>query len=104
MKQEQANQEREFKQKFQVVKDQERESIDEERAFYAKEQEFEQENKLLSIENEKLHEQLDKYCIEKDLFDREAYKIKDQAERDQADSEQIGFFKANKDRLRDELR
>ncbi len=31
-------------------------------------------------------------------------KIKDQAERDQVDSEKIGYFKANKERLIDELR
>lgn len=82
MKLEQANQERELKAKLQGVKDQEREAVEDERVFFQKEQEFEQENKLLTLENEKLHEQLDKYCIEKDLFDREAYKIKDQAERD----------------------
>ncbi len=31
-------------------------------------------------------------------------KLKSEAERDQADSEKIGFFKANKERLRDDLR
>jgi hypothetical protein len=38
------------------------------------------------------------------LFEREASKLKGEAERDQADSEKIGFFKANKERLRDDLR
>lgn len=38
------------------------------------------------------------------MFEREASKLKGEAERDQADSEKIGFFKANKERLRDDLR
>jgi len=38
------------------------------------------------------------------MFEREASKLKAEAERDQADSEKIGFFKANKERLRDDLR
>lgn len=38
------------------------------------------------------------------MFEREATKLKIEAERDQADSEKIGFFKANKERLRDDLR
>ena len=54
-------------------------------------------------DHERLQEQIDKYCIEKETFDREAFKIKEQGERDQVDSEKIGFFKANKDRLREEL-
>ncbi len=56
------------------------------------------------LENERLQEQLDKYCIERDRFEREALKIKEQAERDQIDSEKIGYFKANKERLLDDLR
>jgi len=59
---------------------------------------------MVSMDNEKLQEQLDKYCIERDHFDREALKIKEQGERDQVDSEKIGYFKANKDRLLDDLR
>ncbi len=31
-------------------------------------------------------------------------RIKEQGERDQSDSEKIGYFKANKDRLKDELK
>lgn len=38
------------------------------------------------------------------MFEREAFKLKQEAERDQADSEKIGFFKANKERLKDDLR
>jgi hypothetical protein len=38
------------------------------------------------------------------MFEREATRLKLEAERDQADSEKIGFFKANKERLRDDLR
>jgi hypothetical protein len=51
-----------------------------------------------------LQEELDKYCIEKDTFDREAQKVKEKGEQDQIESEKIGYFKANKDRLKDELR
>jgi len=43
-------------------------------------------------------------ALRRSRFDREAMKVKELSERDQADSEKIGFFKANKDRLRDELR
>ena len=51
-----------------------------------------------------MHGELDKIAIERDMFEREATKLKIEAERDQADSEKIGFFKANKERLRDDLR
>lgn len=37
--------------------------------------------------------------VEKEKFNREAQKIKELAERDALDSEKIGFFKANKDKL-----
>lgn len=46
---------------------------------------------------------MDKYCIEKEQFDEKASKIKYQGEKDQIDSEKIGYFKANKERLREEL-
>jgi hypothetical protein len=41
--------------------------------------------------------------IERDAFDRKAMAVKEQGEQDQLDSEKIGFFKANKDRIREEL-
>ena len=47
---------------------------------------------------------MERHLIERDLFEREATRLKYEAEKDQADSEKIGFFKANKDRLRDDLR
>ena len=56
------------------------------------------------LDNEKLKEHLDKYCIDRGNFDRDAMRVKEQAERDQIDSEKIGFFKANKERLLDDLR
>lgn len=77
---------------------------EEEREMTVKEMHFDQENKSVMLDNERLQEQLDKYCIEKDKFEREAMKVKDQAERDQIDSEKIGYFKANKERLLDDLR
>ncbi|CDW83861.1 UNKNOWN [Stylonychia lemnae] len=104
MQTEMQQQERDMKQKIREAKQQQQDVSEEEREFQMREQEFEQENKQVVMDNEKLHEQLDKYCIEKSHFDREAMKIKEQAERDHFDSEKIGFFKANKDRLLDELR
>ncbi len=56
------------------------------------------------MDNERFHEHSERHAIERDLFEREACRLKQEAERDQADSEKIGFFKANKDRLRDDLR
>lgn len=48
-------------------------------------------------------EQLEKLGIERDAFERKAQAVKEQGELDQMDSEKIGFFKANKERIRDEL-
>jgi len=42
--------------------------------------------------------------MEKDQFEEEAEKVKEKGEKDQAESEQIGYFKANKERLYNELR
>jgi len=56
--------------------------IEEEREFLHREALFENENKQVVLENEKLQESLDKYCIERDKFEREAMKIKEQAEKD----------------------
>lgn len=58
----------------------------------------------MALDNERLHEQIERHDIERDLFEREAVKLKAEAQRDQADSEKIGFFKANKERLVDDLR
>jgi hypothetical protein len=37
--------------------------------------------------------------MDKESFDRRANTIKQQGEHDQQDSEKIGFFKANKERI-----
>lgn len=58
----------------------------------------------MAAENERLHGEMDRVAIEREMFEREAAKLKGEAQRDQADSEKIGFFKANKERLRDDLR
>jgi hypothetical protein len=58
----------------------------------------------VALENERIHEQVERLGIDREMFEREALKLKGEAERDQADSEKIGFFKANKERLRDDLR
>lgn len=50
-----------------------------------------------------MNEQIERLNIERDAFDRKALAVKEQGELDQMDSEKIGFFKANKERIRDEL-
>lgn len=50
-----------------------------------------------------MNEQIERLNIERDAFDRKAMAVKEQGELDQMDSEKIGFFKANKERIRDEL-
>ena len=42
--------------------------------------------------------------MSKEAFDRRANAVKEQGENDQLDSEKIGFFKANKERIKDEMR
>ena len=42
--------------------------------------------------------------MQKEAFDRRANTVKEQGENDQLDSEKIGFFKANKERIKDEMR
>ena len=42
--------------------------------------------------------------MQKDAFDRDVQQIKEQGEADQIESEKIGYFKANKERLKEELR
>jgi len=66
--------------------------------------EFEEENRRVQLINEQLQEQLDRFNIEKENFDRRAMMVKEQGELDQLDSEKIGFFKVNKERIRDELK
>lgn len=50
-----------------------------------------------------MNEQIERLNIERDAFERKAMAVKEQGEMDQMDSEKIGFFKANKERIRDEL-
>ena len=42
--------------------------------------------------------------MQREAFDRRAQAVKEQGENDQLDSEKIGFFKANKERIRDEMK
>ncbi len=42
--------------------------------------------------------------MQREAFDRRAQAVKEQGENDCLDSEKIGFFKANKDRIKDEIR
>lgn len=65
--------------------------------------EFEEKHRQSQLQNEQLQEQIERFNIERDAFDRKAMTIKQQGELDQLDSEKIGFFKANKDRIGEEL-
>ena len=42
--------------------------------------------------------------MQREAFDRRALQVKEQGENDQLDSEKIGFFKANKERIKDEMK
>ena len=42
--------------------------------------------------------------MRREAFDRRAQEVKDLGEADQLDSEKIGFFKANKERIKDEMK
>lgn len=66
-------------------------------------QEFLELQKQSQQEQDSLNEQIERLNIERDAFDRKALAVKEQGELDQMDSEKIGFFKANKERIRDEL-
>lgn len=81
-----------------------REVLRDENEFEKKQSDFDDEYNKVVAENDALQEELDKYCIEKEQFDRNAQQVKEQGEQDQLDSEKIGWFKANKDRLKEELR
>lgn len=81
-----------------------REVLRDETEFDKKQSDFDDAYSKVVEENDALQEELDKYCIEKEQFDRHAQQVKEQGEQDQLDSEKIGYFKANKDRLREELR
>jgi len=75
-----------------------------ERAFDQRQAEFDDEHNKVVAENDALQEELDKYCIEKETFDRQAQQVKEKGERDQIESEKIGYFKVHKDRLHEELK
>jgi chromosome segregation ATPase len=87
-----------------AVNDSWREVVKEEHAFSKKKQAFEEEYNKVTIKNDQLQEELDRYCLEKEQFDREAQAVKEKGEQDQIESEKVGYFKANKERLRDELK
>lgn len=51
-----------------------------------------------------MREELQRYVSEKTEFDEKVARVKESGEADQQESEQIGFFKTNKQRLIDELK
>ena len=55
-------------------------------------------------ENDTLQEELDKYCIEKETLERQTQLLKEKGERDEQESEKIGYFKAHKERLFEQLK
>lgn len=81
-----------------------KQQIKEEQEFDQKQAAFDDEHNAVVAENDALQEELDKYCIEKDTFDRQAQQVKEKGERDQIESEKIGYFKVHKDRLYEELK
>jgi len=81
-----------------------KEVVKEEYTFDKKQLVFEQEHCKVTQANDALQEELDKYCIEKETFDRFALQIKQQGEQDEIESEKIGYFKANKNTLKEQLK
>ena len=75
-------QEKDLKQRMRDAKHLASEMAEEEREFMQKEYDYEAENKQVTLDNERLQEHLDKFCIERGNFDREALRVKEQAERD----------------------
>jgi len=81
-----------------------REVQKEEQKFGEKQTEFENENNKFSIEQDALQEDMAKYYAQKEQFDLDCEDIKDRGEKDQKESEQIGYFNANKEKLYQELK
>lgn len=55
-------------------------------------------------ENDLLQDALDKFVQEKEAFDTEGQILRARGEQDEKESEKIGYFKANKPRLEEELK
>lgn len=75
-----------------------------ERQFKQRQTEFEEEQSQVMHLSNQLQEQIERFSMQKEAFDRRAQEVKEQGENDQLDSEKIGFFKANKERIKDELK
>lgn len=103
-KQESEAQERDLKQKLAAITDSMRAARKEETDFMKKKQEFEAQYNKTVQETEFLTEETNKYCQDKEAFDAEALALKDQGENDRLESEQIGWFKTNKELLKDKLK
>ena len=93
----------ELRNKLSAVEDLSRQLGLKEAGFAQQQKEFDEKHRHSMHENDQLQEQIERFNIERDAFDRKAQAIKQQGELDQLDSEKIGFFKANKERIRDEL-
>jgi len=90
--------------KLSSVQDQLKTLQRDERKFAVLKEEFEGEhNKVISL-NEDLTQELNKYCFQKEQFDSEVQEIYEKVELDKLESEKIGFFKINKERLHEELK
>lgn len=63
--------------KLSAVQDTMKEVIRQEYEFEKKQQEFDDEHNKVVTENDALQEELDRYCIEKEKFDRHAQLVKE---------------------------
>ena len=70
-----------------------------EREFQQRRTEFDENYKIVMMQNDQLQESVDRFNMEKESFERKAHAVKLQGEHDQQDSEKIGFFKTNKERI-----
>ena len=96
--------ERDLKIQLEQVENKRRELVRQESFFNQRQTEFEAEEKTILSMNEALQEAFERFNIDKDNFEKKAQLVKEQGELDQADSEKIAFFKANKDRIKIEMK
>ena len=94
----------ELRKKLDQTENQSKDLAVKERQFKQQQTEFEEEQSQVTHLSNQLQEQIEKFNMQKEAFDRRALAVKEQGENDQLDSEKIGFFKANKERIKDEMK
>ena len=95
--------ESELRYKLELVENQSRELEVSEREFQQRRTEFDEFQKIVMSHNDQLQDAQDRFNRDKEDFDRKANSVKIQGEYYQNDSEKIGFFKANKERIHEAL-